>query len=245
MSDTICWQYLVKKRKEIECNGVRPLLTSKSVQVRKIPFQEAKKFILEYEWLGNMGASSFCYGLFIDDNLASVACFCPPVSAKAYMRLLGIEDNKKILQLCRGASSFWAPIWAPSRLISTALKIVYREYGVLAVIAYADPKAGEIGSIYQACNAYYIGFTNPGGAKGYIIQGEIIHPRSVYRRFGSRTHERLMQVDPYYKTVPIQKKHKYLFLTGNRLQCKAMRLRIEREVLPYPKRQTTPQFFSN
>lgn len=236
MTPVICWQYRVKKIKETECAGLTPHFDKTDVSIEVINYEVASKFILEYEWLGNMGTSKYCYGLFLSGQLACVACYGPPVAPARYSRLLGKENSKSILQLCRGASAYWAPRWTPSKLISISLKLLSKYYGTRGVVAYADPLAGEIGTIYQACNALYLGLTKPGGGKRYIIKGHAYDPRKVHKRFGSRAHHHLVKIDPDYKSISITPKHRYLFLLGERRFRKEMTEKIKHLIQPYPKR---------
>jgi hypothetical protein len=51
----------------------------------------------------------------------------------------------------------YAPRNAASYLISRACRLAQREHGWTVFYAYADPDAGEIGTIYQALGWDYIG----------------------------------------------------------------------------------------
>lgn len=242
MNNSVCWQYAIKKQKEEELFQLfQAPHPSISPDIQRISYQVARDFILEYEWLGNMGAAKYCYGLRFGDQLASVVCYASPVSAQSGKKMLGLIDQKDVLQLCRGASAFWAPKWAPSKLISTSLKIIAKEFGTLAVLAYADPHAGEVGVIYQASNAIYLGLTNPGGAMLYTINGRDYHPRTVHRKFGSRSADFLATVDPNYKTKKIHPKHRYLFLPCKQSQRKELLEKISGLIQPFPKRTYQPQ----
>lgn len=231
-----CWQYLIKLNYAKLYNDIKLPNIIDSLEIIPISFNEAKTFILNYEWLGNMGASKYCYGLYINGMLASSVCFSSPVSPRAYSLLLGEEYCNKVLQLSRGATAFWAPPWAASKIISYALKKVSSVSGVFVVVAYADPAAGEIGTVYQATNAKYVGLTSAGGAKRYIINGVEYHPRTVYRKFGTRAHNRIYAIDPDYKTVPINPKHRYFYILGPRGIREIILTKLKPHILPYPKR---------
>lgn len=233
-----CWQYKIKIDKEKLC--VKPFQTIdyKNFEILQIDYQKAKDFILEYEWVGNMGTSKYCYGLIFQNNLASVVCYGPPVSPTKYKKIFGTEVSNHILQLCRGATTFWAPKWSPSKLISTSLRILNKELGVLAVVAYSDPEAGEVGTIYQACNAHYFGMTSPGGSKIYVINGHRYDPKKVQKKFGSRSHQHIKKIDPQYYTIPIHKKHRYIFFIGNKSSREELTNKIRYLIQPYPKRDT-------
>ncbi|MBW2005556.1 MAG: hypothetical protein JRI72_13330 [Deltaproteobacteria bacterium] len=206
--------------------------------MREIEWQEAKTFILNYEWLGNMGTSKYCYGLLFGNQLAAVVCYGPLVAPSQYSKLFDKDISRGLLQICRGASIFWAPKWAPSKLISSSLKMLKNRLGseLILVMAYANPEAGEIGTIYQACNAYYLGETSPGGGKRYIINGHSYDPRKVYKKFGSRKKEHLLKVDKNYSKEEINPKHRYLFIRGSSKKRKEILNQVRDLIKAYPKR---------
>lgn len=227
---TVCWQYLVKmQQKNLGFDLTIETQKTGAVSIAELDWHQAKDFILQYEWLGNMGTSKRCFGLSIDDRLASVVCYGPPVAPSRYKRLLGPEFSKCVVQLCRGATTFWAPKWAASKLISGSMNILRGTLDVLIVVAYADPEAGELGIIYQACNAYYLGRTDIGGAKRYVIHGHSYDPRKVNKKFGSRSQEKLSLIDPEFSTIPIMPKHRYMIVRGT----KSKRRQVYERIRPF------------
>ena len=50
----------------------------KNAWVREIDREAAKKIILKYEWLGNMGTADYYFGLYFDEHLAGAVCFFRP-----------------------------------------------------------------------------------------------------------------------------------------------------------------------
>jgi hypothetical protein len=232
-----CWQYLIKQEKEAENEHFFPSISFDKWEVIQMPYKTAKEFILEYEWLGNMGTSKYCYGLIIDRQISAVACYGPPVAPTKYQNILGKEISGGLYQLCRGASAYWAPKWAPSKLIALSLKELNIKYGIRAVIAYADEKAGEIGTVYQACNALYLGKTSPGGGKRYLINGHSYDPRKVVSKFGSRANSFIKTINPEFKTIQINPKHRYMFLLGNSKSKRELVNNLKSLVQPYPKRE--------
>ncbi len=236
MTTGTCWQYLIKTRIKHQKSEVVPEYDATDIKVSTLTWKEARDFIVTYEWVGNMGTSKYCFGLFISGHLASVVCYGPLIATSHYSNILGKEYSKSIMQLCRGASTFWAPKWASSKLISQSLKLLRETIKVITVIAYADPEAGEIGTIYQACNAYYFGETSPGRGRKYIINGHSYDPRKVVKKFGSRAHEHIFKIDPEYKTIPIKPKYRYIFVIGSRKERKDILNRIKPLIREYPKR---------
>ncbi len=227
---------LRKKTKEAENNHIIPDVDFDDWKIHQLAYKDAKDFVLEYEWLGNMGTSKLCFGLTFGEHLGAVACYGPPVAPTRYQSILGGQMSSKILQLCRGATSYWAPRWAPSKLICQSLRSLHSEYGTRAVLAYADEVAGEIGVVYQACNAVYLGKTSPGGGKRYVINGHNYDPRKVVSKFGSRARAHLLKIDPHFQTIPINPKHRYMFVLGNSRERREVLESIRPFIQPYPKR---------
>lgn len=236
MTTRTCWQYLIKTQLKTQQSEVTPKYDDTAIEISALNWKEARDFIVTYEWVGNMGTSKYCFGLFFDEHLASVVCYGPLVAPSKYSAILGKDLSRSVMQLCRGASTFWAPKWASSKLISQSLRLLRQTMKVTAVVAYADPEAGEIGTIYQACNAYYLGETSPGRGKRYIINDHSYDPRKVVKKFGSRSHDYLLTVDPSFKTIPIKPKHRYVFVLGSKKERKEILQRISPFIREYPKR---------
>lgn len=239
MTESVCWQHLVKVSHNKPAAGsfFSTLIRTVRPHVRVVDFSDAQQFIERYEWLGNVGAASLSYALFYEEHLAAVVCFSPPTSPTGFSKLLKGVKQRQMMQLCRGASVHWAPNNAASRLIGGALRDLHRNRCIRWVFAYADPRAGEIGTVYQAANAIYLGPTDARGPGHYVINGEVMHPRAVYRAFGSARHETLVKLDPHYERHQRNKKHRYVFILGSGQAKKQMIERLGDLIRPYPKRE--------
>jgi hypothetical protein len=124
--------------------------------VEPVSYGEARALITEYEYLGTMNhVPAALYGLRAPSGeLLGVSCFGRPGGTNA-LNVCG--EPERTIALERGACVPWAPKDAASYLISRAVKLAHREHGWSAIVAYADPKAGELGTIYQALNWRYLG----------------------------------------------------------------------------------------
>lgn len=210
-----------------------------ATSVKRIDLATARDFIEEYEWLGNVGSSQRCYGLFHQAELLAVCCFTRVMSPGGFRRLLPLVAGGMIYQLCRGATAPFAPAWASSRLIARALRLLRRETGAELVVAYADPRAGELGVVYRAANALYLGMTDARGPGAYRIAGQLLHPRTVYRRYGSASHETLSRVDPNYQRLQRNKKHRFVFVLATGRRRAAINEMLEPMVRAAPRRVTS------
>ena len=112
----------------------------------------------------------------------------------------------------------WAPV---SQIVSRAVKMLRAQSpGVRLIVSYADPLQGHRGAIYQAMNWVYVGRSQ--GTVSAILGGEVIHKRTIHRRYGTLTGQ---------EKTEKQWKHKYLYPLD-----RAMRRQIVPLAQPYPKR---------
>src|SRR5688500_14772938 len=66
-------------------------------------------------------------------------------------------DRHQFATLARGACVQCAPLGANSKLVAWTCKLLARDTKAKLLIAYSDTDAGEIGTIYQACNWVCVG----------------------------------------------------------------------------------------
>ncbi len=233
-----CWQYQVKqaKRRELSLEDLDVFVPVSEVRVEEVGYRLACDFIEQYEWLGNLGSAQFFFALLWREEILSVVCFARPTSSSSLKSQLGEIPDLSVFQLCRGATSPIAPKWAASFLISKALKLMARSRRVCIVVAYADPRAGEIGVVYQSANALYLGMMDSRGPGQYVILGRAYHPRSVHRLFGCARHDVLSKIDPGYLRIQRTKKHRYVFVTAAGSRRKLIMKAIAPHVKAPPKR---------
>jgi hypothetical protein len=115
----------------------------------------AASIIERYEWLGRMPAVvRYCFGIFFGDACGGVVTY-----SNEYAENLGVWDRYdftgRLICLSRGAVTHWAPPNTASRLIRRSMALLPPRYEV--VTATVDERAGEIGTIYQACGFDFIG----------------------------------------------------------------------------------------
>jgi hypothetical protein len=188
-----------------------PITSLDGAVVEWITNDEAADIIVRYEWLRRMGSGTeACYGLKIDGELLGVVCFgkgtyseartiCIPnwktgLDKTEQRRLIAIEKREKIyinktICLMRGACVPWAPKNAASFLISHACRQAHLDHGWQIFLAYSDPRAGEIGTVYQACNWLYPGVNigrSGNGHADYVKDGTRHSTYSLSGKGGDR-----------------------------------------------------------
>jgi hypothetical protein len=98
------------------------------------------------------------------------------------------------------------------------------------VLAYSDPAAGHVGTIYQATNWLYTGLSS--ATPLYDIgDGIKHHSRTLAHKLGSHSIRYLTSQGIAVKTVPQMAKHRYIYFLDD-----SWRTRLLVPVLPYPKK---------
>lgn len=132
--------------------------------------KEHSAFIERYEWLGKVGwAVKWCFTARHAGKLAGVVLMSEPTMATKY------KQYEALIQ--RGAASSWAPKNLNSMLVMFSCRWMARNTAKRLFTCYSDPSAGEIGTIYQACNFLYLGrgWGVTSGVK--LPSGKVVSPR--------------------------------------------------------------------
>lgn len=193
-----CWQYhirLVNLEEDIKACGmtqeeVDGLSISDFVfhNVESKPEQMLmKKFIERHEWLGNTSQyPTHWFGAYYKDQLAGVIIFNMP---NAFSKLLGENTSELERLISRGACISWSPKCLASSFLMWCIRWMVDNTQYRLFTAYSDPQAKEIGTIYQACNFYYLG-KKSGTTKrhinpytGKMVSDRFFRQRSAYRRY--------------------------------------------------------------
>jgi hypothetical protein len=117
--------------------------------------KQIKSFIEKYEWLGKMpNRPTHRFIATYKGILSGVVIMATPNN---FSKFVG-ENTKDIEKLIsRGACASWTPKNLASKLIMWSIKWMSKNTKFSIFSAYSDTEAKEIGTIYQACNFYYIG----------------------------------------------------------------------------------------
>ena len=207
-----------------------------SSEVREITPAEASKIILKYEYLKRMSVSPWhCFGIFFGGEIAGAVVF-----SNEYAENLGVWDKYgytgKIILLSRGACVHWAHPHAGSKLISTSIRMLPPKFEV--VTATVDPDAGEIGTLYQACNFFYVGSMRKKRGKknraAYLVDGKRVSARTLRDKYGTQVAAEKAGAVRFNQPS----KGRYFFFRGRKTTRTAHRKAIDHLMEPYPRRQT-------
>jgi len=193
-----CWQYDIRLKnlqEDLLLNGLTEEITS-ALKVSDFEFREVsnkeereslKSFITRHEWLGNLSQyTTHWFGAYYKKHLAGVILFNLPNS---FSKLLG-EDTPELERLIsRGACVSWSPKCLASSFMMWCINWMVQNTSYRLFTAYSDPEALELGTIYQACNFYYLG-CNSGAKLKYVnpytnktVSDRYFRSSSAYRRF--------------------------------------------------------------
>ena len=113
---------------------------------------EHRRFVERYEWLGNAGYGvRWCFEARYQGVLGGVMMLAEP-----YMYKPGLGPDLECL-IQRGACASWTPKNLGSMMVMFACRWMAQNTTKRVFYGYADPRAGEVGTIYQACNFMYLG----------------------------------------------------------------------------------------
>tara|TARA_Y100001963_G_scaffold43818_1_gene61488 strand:- start:728 stop:1567 length:840 start_codon:yes stop_codon:yes gene_type:complete len=243
------WQYKVRKEREEHYKNKSNIwdnidLSLKKCKIRKVTRDQAKKVILEYEWLGTLPPASFYYGIFFENILGGVVCFVGNGAGASCAKMYGVKD-REIGYLLRGACAYWTPKGSASKLISIALKLVKKDYPhIKLAIAFSDSDAGEYGTVYQATNWICLGKGNDGKSpstewvnpKGKILHNSITTDIARRNKTTNKTVVKYLLANGW-KQQPRNAKCRYMYLLAKGEEGKRIYNRVKKYISKYPKRK--------
>jgi len=233
----VCWQKQLRDKHNYEGMPVGAVLDLKKAQVRPVSRRVAEQIIKKYEWLGTMGAGTQRhYGVFFGAFCAGVTTFASSGAIPAMPKMFRLTSSE-VSYLARGACVHWAPNGTNSRLIARSC-IEEKKHGIKIIVAFSDSDAGEIGTVYQASNWFYIGKSDSGWFQWVSPKGKIWSSNSLTKRrsqFGVKCkdiEEELLKAG--WKKQISNPKGRYIFLVDNKDQ--RLKKLLENIKQPYPKR---------
>lgn len=204
--------------------------------VNPIAAHETYALLKHVHYAGRIPSISFAFGLYVAGCLVGAVTYGTPASSTLRAGIAGAEFESCVLELNRlvlidnkkNEASF---------LVSSSLKLLPKPS---LVVSYADTGAGHVGFVYQACNFIYTGLSAK--RTDWKIKGmEGLHGQTISDM--SRGHENRAQFmrekfgDDFYLEER-SRKHRYVFLCGNKTQKKQMLSALKYPVEPYPKGDT-------
>jgi hypothetical protein len=204
---------------------------------------EARPIIEKYEWLGTMAAvNKHAYGIYFEDKKTkNLICGGVVVFGSEYSENLGVWDkynfSNKIILLNRGVCLHWTPKNTGSFLIMAAIKMLPKQYEIITCTV--DHTAGEVGTIYQSCNFYYVGAMGRNDRLRFAVEidGKIYGSRAMRVKVGSQKKADILARYPDAKFIKQKSKHRYFYFNCDKRKKKQYIKNIQHLIVPYKKRE--------
>ena len=201
----------------------------KDLNIAPISQIDAKEILIPNHYLHSFpGGTKLSFGVYLDARLLGALTF--GVGPYLGYKLVKDASPDDVVTLTRLWLSDGLPKNSESRVIGIVLRSLRKETSLKFVLAYSDPAAGHVGTIYQATNWLYTGLSS--ATPLYDIgDGIIHHSRSLAHQLGSHSIRYLTYRGIVVKTVPQMAKHRYIYFLDD-----SWRTRLLVPVLPYPKK---------
>jgi hypothetical protein len=200
-----------------------------SIEVQPVPFILVKRLIEREHYLHSLpGGTKIAFGIYFGKNLSgAVSLGVGPTNAHCLVRG-AVPDNS--LTLTRLWLSSDLPRNSESRVIGIIIKALCRHTDLKFLVSYADPSAGHIGTIYQACGWLYTGLST--SMPLYKTHdGKLHHSRSLAHHYGSHSIRYLMSQGVEIKVIDQTPKYRYI-----KFLDRSWQQRLIPPILPYPKK---------
>lgn len=205
-----------------------PRSIPKALHVEPVPPAIVRDLIVQQHYLHSMPAAArLCFGVYQDGVLSGAVIFT--AGARQGHKLLAAAKPQEVATLARLWLSDSLPKNAESRVIGVVLRHLRHHTDWKLLLSYADPSVGHVGTIYQATGWLFMGESCP---TSYVNlgDGQLIHPRTVYERYGSNAIGHLRRTGIPAQRQPVSSKYRYAYLLDS-----SWRWRLRGIVQPYPK----------
>lgn len=222
----------------------------KNYSIEIIDKDTAKHLIIKNHYSHTWTSCRYAIGLFDNDvntnnyftspELVGVAVLGFPVGRQTVKSITENLNNDEVLELTRLWLKDEEPKNSESYFLGKVFDWLRKNTKVKFLISYSDPEQNHVGTIYQATNAIYQ------GDKTRIIDAfwykfpdkdEWIHPRTVVSKYGTIKENELLRIFPAgYKMKELKRKHRYIWIFGNKKEKKKLLLKLKHPPLPYPKK---------
>jgi len=201
-------------------------------EVRIIPRDLTKDFILNIHYAHRMPSISYAFGLYEDDELVGVCTYGKPPSSTLQKGVCGEKYAKNVWELNRLVLKNNKPNEA-SYFVSRTLKMLPRP---MIIVSFADTKQNHLGIIYQATNFIYTGLSAK--RTDWKIKGmEHKHGITVADEFrGVKNRSKAIREkygDRFY-LEPRSRKQRYIYFIGSKVEKKKMKKSLNYKIEEYP-----------
>ncbi len=204
----------------------------KPFRVERIPYKDAKEFLLPRHYSGRMPIVSYAYGWIQGNTIRACLTIGKPASHFVCCSPFGEEYSSMIYELSRLCTD-GGDLPPLSKFLGECLRML-KDINII-LVSYADTGMNHNGYIYQATNWIY---TGEGGQKDNYIddKGNDFHSLTI----NDRLKEEKLDLKDYLlkyniKKVKADPKYRYLYFLGNKREVKNMKKELKLDILNYPK----------
>lgn len=201
--------------------------------VKRISRNECAPFIIGIHYAARFPSVSYAFGLFSESELIGIVTYGTPPSAPLRRGIAGDEYKLDVLELNRLCLKFNRKNEA-SYLVGNSLKLLPKNK---IIVSFADTEQDHIGIVYQATNFIYCGLSAK--RTDWKVKGkEHLHGQTIADEFRGVKNRAQAMRDKYgsdFYLKPRPRKHRYIFINGNKRYKKKVRLALKYKELPYIK----------
>jgi len=206
-------------------------------EVRTVDKAIAKRLIIKHHYSHKWSSCRYALGLILDNKIHGIATYGYPVGRQVVTSITTKPlEPDAVLELTR--------LWITDKdgknteswFLGKTFQWLRDNSRTKILISYSDPMYHHVGTIYQATNWWYQG-NNTMLIKSYIhvVKGERLHPRTCVAKYGTVKTEELLKIDPNYKRIKMEKKHRYLYVLHNRDRKNILKT-LKHPLVKYPKK---------
>lgn len=201
--------------------------------VKKITRKDCEEYVIGIHYAHRWPSISYAFGLFFYEYLCGIVTYGTPPSATLRVGIAGEKYKSNILELNRLCLRHNKKNQA-SMLVGRSLRLLPAN---TIVVSFADTQQSHIGYVYQATNFLYCGLSAK--RTDWRVKGkEELHGQTIADEFrGCKNRAKLMRQkygDDFYLS-PRSRKHRYIYIVGDRNFRQEIMSSLKYPTLPYPK----------
>ena len=201
--------------------------------VRIITRADCEPYILGIHYAKRWPSISYAFGLFLDNELCGVVTYGTPASAPLKRGIAGDEFKSDVIELNRLCLKHNRKNEA-SILVGRSLRMMPMNK---IIVSFADTSQGHSGYVYQATNFIYCGLSAK--RTDWKVKGkEHLHGQTIADEFRGCENRAQAMRDKYgddFYLEPRARKHRYIFIVGNKHYKKKVLAALNYGIEPYPK----------
>jgi len=226
--------------------------TSK-LSIRQIDKPTAKKMVVKYHYSHLWTKCSVALGLFLDtgnqhaffdeaeEKMIGVIVYGDPIGRHSGASISEGLDRTEVYELTRLYIHDGYGSNIESWFISQSFNWLKKNQPhIKALISYASPMEGHVGTIYQATNWIYQGNSirpNDGWLFKFSEDGEWQHGRTIFPYYGTNDAEKIREkvTEPFWIKQELRK-HRYVYILVGKKEKRRILNSLKYPALQYPKR---------